>query len=543
MATTEQDLRLDILNTLLTTPHRKLSEVHSTHELFIECDPLFYVRLAAWYFDHGDVRDHKEIFVVNLVLSKFAGHRDVGLALLRTLPPYQVARVVDFIHGRKRTRLVNADNVTDEQRTRLLATTVPAMRQSLIRSLFRRTNRSGGNAARTAVAARSEPVKVTEEFGLFRNVPRAMRTEITRYLREREANNEWLDSSVLMARKSMKRLYALLHVKPNERAQRILFDNDPPTDSRVFALRELAKADSPAQQAQAIVLHKIPYRVASTAIKQMTPSVLVALIERMSAQELINNMASLKKRGALDVAEIKELVEAKLNDAKTAKRVSAFKAERAIEAANISGDLREALENVADTQVKAKGRIVRPTALFIDKSGSMSVAIELGKRIGAMVSAVTDSDLYAYAFDTMAYEVKAGGNDLADWEKALSGIRAGGGTSCGVAFKYLIRNKQYVEQIVMITDEGDNSPPSFVQGLLEYRREMKASPSVTIVRTPSSVNYVEKQCKARDVEVNVFQFNGDYYALPNLVPLLARPSKLDLLMDIMEYPLPQRQVA
>jgi hypothetical protein len=41
----------------------------------------------------------------------------------------------------------------------------------------------------------------------------------------------------------------------------------------------------------------------------------------------------------------------------------------------------------------------------------------------------------------------------------------------------------------------------------------------------------------------VFQFNGDYYSLPNLVPMLARPSRLELLMEIMSYPLPQRQTA
>ena len=166
-----------------------------------------------------------------------------------------------------------------------------------------------------------------------------------------------------------------------------------------------------------------------------------------------------------------------------------------------------------------------------------------GKRIGAMASAVVDSDLFAYAFDSMAYEVEAAGQDLVSWEKALSGIKAGGCTSCGVAFKYLIRKKQYVEQIVMITDEGDNTAPSFVQGLLEYRKEMKADPSVTIVRTPHGTDHVERQCKSHDIDVAVFQFAGDYYALPNLIPLLARPSKLDLLMDIMDYPLPERKAA
>jgi hypothetical protein len=97
MATAEQDLRLEILNTLLTTPHRKLEQIWPVHRSLVERDPRFYVRLAAWYHDHGDVRDHKEMFIVALVLSTFEGHRDVGLALLRSLPPYQVVRVLDFI--------------------------------------------------------------------------------------------------------------------------------------------------------------------------------------------------------------------------------------------------------------------------------------------------------------------------------------------------------------------------------------------------------------------------------------------------------------
>ena len=102
----EQDLRLEILNTLLTTPHRKLDETWPVHRLLVELDPRFYVRLAAWYHAHGDVRDHKEMFIISLVLSTFEGHREVGLALLRGLPPYQVVRVLDFIHGRKQTRKV-----------------------------------------------------------------------------------------------------------------------------------------------------------------------------------------------------------------------------------------------------------------------------------------------------------------------------------------------------------------------------------------------------------------------------------------------------
>ena len=387
----EQDLRLDILNTLLTTPHRELGKIWPVHRDLIELDPRFYVRLAAWYHDHGDVRDHKEMFIIALVLSAFEGHRDVGLALLRRLPPYQVIRVLDFIHGRKATRKVRANG------------------------------------------AEAPAATVVEEFGLFRNPPRALRTEIVRYLRERETDPEWFDGSVLIARNAIKRMYALLHVAPGERAQKILFDEDPPADSRIFALKQLARAEDPADQARAIIEHAIPYRVASTVVKQMTPTVLLALIDRMSPQELINNLGALKRRGAFDNPELKALIEAKLQEARTAQRVSAFKAEEAMKAADLSDDVKRTLEQVADAQVKAKGRIDRPTALLIDKSGSMSVAIELGKRIGALVSSVSSQALYVYAFDTLAYPIEAAGPDLAAWEAAIKGITAGGGTSCGVA--------------------------------------------------------------------------------------------------------------
>ena len=114
----EQDQRLALLNTLLTTPHRKLEQIHPVHADMVKGDPRFYVRLGAWYGDHGDVRDHKEMFAITLILSDFPGHRDVGLAMLREMPPYQVVRVLDFIHGRKQTRKVTERPATAPEAAR-----------------------------------------------------------------------------------------------------------------------------------------------------------------------------------------------------------------------------------------------------------------------------------------------------------------------------------------------------------------------------------------------------------------------------------------
>jgi hypothetical protein len=521
MTMNEQDLRLKLLNTLLTTPHRDLGEVYLVHQEIIEQDPRFYVHLAAWYADEGEIRDHKEMFVVCLVLSDFPGHRDVGLALLRQMPPYQVGRVLDFVKGRTVRRPVGQ-----------------------------------GDSAEIAI----------EKRGLMANVPRSMRTEITRYLREREASAQWFDSSVLQARQAMKRMYASLHIAPSPRAQAILFDDNPPPDSRLYALKAIARARTPAEQARAIVDNRIPYRVAASVIKQMTPTVLVALIDRMSAQELINNMGSLKRRGAFDNPEVKALIEAKLEAAQTDDRVSAYKAKVAAEAAGVSKDVADKLDAVTEAQVRAKGTIVRSTALLIDKSGSMQQAIEIGKRIGAMIAGICQAELYAYAFDSMAYPIDVQKADrkglvqrlllrgqdqsaeveapsLADWEQALVGIKSGGQTSCGVAVEMMRRQGQVVEQIVMVTDEGENVPPYFVAALKRYREELGADPHVVFVKTQGAVNRLELYCREARIAFDAYQFTGDYYALPNLLPLLTRPSRLDLLIDIMAYPLPERKPA
>src|SRR5207302_1532621 len=146
--------------------------------------------------------------------------------------------------------------------------------------------------------------------------------------------------------------------------------------------------------------------------------------------------------------DLKALVEAKLERAQTDTRVSSYKAKEAAKAAGVSEELEAQLDRVTEAQVRARGRIARPTALLIDKSGSMHQAIEVGKRIGAMLSAVCEAELYVYAFDTIAIAIEPGGRELATWEKALAGVKAAGGTSCGVAVDRLRQKKQYVEQII-----------------------------------------------------------------------------------------------
>ena len=470
----ESDLRLEMLNSLLTTPHRKLTEVTETHDLISELDPIFYGHLAVWYQRHGDVRDHKEVFIGYLLTSSETKHRDAGFVLLQELPPYQVARVVDFMKQHRG------------------------------------------------------------------KVPRSARTAVRRYLAKREKNPAQFDRAALRARKSIKHLYATLHIKPSDRANDILFKNRPPADSLAAGLKQIAKASSPAEQARLIVEFKIPYTIAVGAVGQVTPTVLAALVNAMSPQEVINNLKSLKARGALDHPDVKALIDGKLETAKNSDRISAFKALKAAEVAEVGKSLEVKLEEIVNQQVKAQGQITRPTALFVDKSSSMSEALEVGKQIAALVSGITNADLVVYAFDTLAYRIQAKGSNLSDWEKAFQHIFPGGCTSIGAALEIMRLKRQTVEQIVIVTDEHENTRPFFNSVFPKYCQECQIEPQVVIVRVGQYGNHLETQLKHDGIQVDTLTFAGDYYSLPNLVPLLTRPSRLELLMEILETPLPVR---
>jgi hypothetical protein len=474
MQTFERDVRLEILNSLLTTPHRELAKVAEGHKEMRGLDPIFYGHLAVWYHRNGDVRDHKEVFVGNLLASDIGEHREAGYMLLQEMPPYQVARVVDFL------------------------------KQHL------------GKA------------------------PRSARTAVTRYLRRRERDPKLFDRAALRGRKAMKHLYATLHIAPGVRANEILFGDQPPVDSLAYMLKLIAKAETPEAQAQLIVEHSIPYTVAIGAVSKVTPVVLVALIASMSPQEVINNLKSLKVRGAMDHPDVKALIDDKLKQAETHGRVSVFKTRVAADAADLDVEMTERLSKIADTQIKARGTIKRSTALLVDKSGSMDCAIELGKRIAAMISGVAEAGLWVYAFDTLAYPVTAKGAELSDWERAFQLIKAGGGTSVGCALETMRLKKQVVEQIILVTDEGENTAPYFADVYEAYKRDLNIAPSVVIVKVGHAGNWVENKLKEKQVTVDTFTFAGDYYALPNLVPLLTRPSRLELLMEILDTPLPER---
>ena len=67
-----------------------------------------------------------------------------------------------------------------------------------------------------------------------------------------------------------------------------------------------------------------------------------------------------------------------------------------------------------------------------------------------------------------------------------------------------------------------------------------AAPTVVIVHVGSASPQFARDLAARGIETLRFEFKGDYYSLPNVLPLLAMPSRGELVDLIMARELPRR---
>jgi hypothetical protein len=69
---------------------------------------------------------------------------------------------------------------------------------------------------------------------------------------------------------------------------------------------------------------------------------------------------------------------------------------------------------------------------------------------------------------------------------------------------------------------------------------MHTTPSVIIIQVEGVNERFAAELQRRGVEVIRYQFRGDTYSLPNILPLLAMPSRAELVEMIMQYEMPKR---
>lgn len=470
-----------IIAELSKSPHGKLAEYVPVGKQAIEKEPEFTAHLIAWDRKHGQIRDSKVALpVVGLAFEKDAELLDNAYAHLALLGPRELLRAYHFARELR-----------------------PAGRMLPFRRL------------------------------------------ISDYLHEKERDRGW-DHIAIQHRKTLRELYAFAHVRPETRPDRVravLFGKDEkgvklplPKGSVFEAVRNL-KDMSPAEAAGAIMHYKIPFLIALGALgaKAKDSDLVLALIGRMSATELVTNTKMLEKlgvktnpalRGAFDEA-LKKAATSKKNTLKTTAAVDAIEDET----------LKEKMRGLQDKQIAAAGGPDGNWLVLADKSGSMSSAIEAARHVSATLAKFVKGKVWLVFFDTTPMTVDVTGLSLDQIQKATRHVRADGGTSIGVGLNRMLQEKTEIDGIAIISDGGENQAPLFANVYKQYEVFIGKAVPVYFYDVNGRSGW-DRMINSAGIEMQTFDISGgtDYYSLANTVQTM-RSNQYSLVDEIMAVPL------
>lgn len=372
---------------------------------------------------------------------------------------------------------------------------------------------------------------------------RLLERGIKQYLQVREASNKWFDRVTLQHRASMKSLYRLAHLKPSDRARRILFDGDYPRGSvfaKVAKLREMS-----AKEAAAVILNeKLPFEVVIGSVaKAKDEAITLALLEGMTGNQVITNTKMLERMGVMKNPVLKAAYDSALQRTanETKRSVETLKAGRAAETLRQSGNAEVAakLEKVQQARLDKLGGIDGDWLVLGDKSGSMSRAVEASRRIASFIAERVTGKVYLVFFDDSPRTFEVTGKSYAEVLEMTKRVSADGSTSVGCGLDSLLSRNIVVNGIAIVSDGGENASPRFADVYQKYVKKLDIEPTVYFYLVEGGEhNNLSTSLKNAKIQAETFNLgrNVDYYSLPGLVATM-KTSRYSLADEIMETPL------
>ncbi len=371
-----------------------------------------------------------------------------------------------------------------------------------------------------------------------RKVPRLMKGIASDYARMLEANPFRFDGVAIRNRKALRSLYRHYHIKPAPRAQAILFDNDPPEDSKLGVLKQIAASKSIREQVQLVVENRIPYRVAQSVLPKISPAVGVALIEVMSPTEALNSRHWVENSGLLQIPEVREAFQSKVSQATKSVASADFRASAQGQDAGVQA----AVDQAKEKAVAQSDRITGQTDVYLDVSYSMMNVIEEAPRFAERIIPLCD-DAAFYCHNDRAWPVriKDTGNPYQDVRTALRGVRAGGGTFHHAAFEKSLQAGRTPTRIILLTDGGENMSGRFARVLQAYEEQTHIIPQIVMIHFQGGDRDVlTPSLKGAGYTVERFPFTGDYYLFDQVGALLGGPAAKSLVQRVLDTELPYR---
>lgn len=254
-------------------------------------------------------------------------------------------------------------------------------------------------------------------------------------------------------------------------------DADLSTLPQIAAFERLKRADRDEDKVKAVTEGRLPHEVA-TPFAGSSTGMWMAIVPNMPVMALLKNLATLERHEVLERS--KELVLGKLTDKAGIEKSKILPFRFAEAQAHVrTAWLREALASALDLAFANVPDIQGRTAVFLDRSGSMSGTIRTAAIFGVCLMKKARNNGRFMLFDDRLEEVDV---DLKQPVLAQSSrINARGGTNTALPMEQLTRDRDEVDNIVLITDEQQNAGTPFHKVLEEYRRKINPEAKCFII--------------------------------------------------------------
>lgn len=458
---------------LTKSPHGDLAQYVPVGIEAARSDPNFYAHLIAWNARKGSIRDAKVALPI-LALTAQALQTDVELrenayAHMLSLAPRDMLRAVRF------------------------AKSVPQ-----------------------TLSQRRTIVRMVEAF-----------------LREREASHNKFERMALQHKGALHELYALLHIKPGEYAQRILFKGEK---LGVFADVARLKDMAPDEAAGTIMQKRIPFLIAMGALgaKAKDPAVVQALIGAMSSTELVTNTKLLERLGMKTNPALRAAYEAGLQKAADS-GANVLKTTRAAEA--VGGSTGEKLRGVQEKQLE-KMSVQGDWLILADRSPSMKNSLDVARKIADVLARVASGSVHLVWFHSSPEYFNVTGKSYDEIMELTKRIVCDGGTNIGCGLDYMLQKKLQVDGIAVVSDGGDGQPGHFSRVYLQYSALCGKDVPVYLYELAGDPNSFSGQLSRDGIQLTTFEMRAgvDFYSLPNVIATM-RTNRYALSDEILETPL------
>lgn len=298
-----------------------------------------------------------------------------------------------------------------------------------------------------------------------------------------------------------------------------------------------------AKTGKATLVSRIPLTVASGAgVILDNADMLLAIMKSMTGNELIAAAKQLSKLKAFQIAAVQDAYNEAVKRVEKDKRVTvgrAMKASQFLEgglgATEISARVAaRAIEAVKEKAADSLAKIPGDWLILADKSGSMQQAIQMAKQLAALLAHRVQGKLYLVFFDITPRMVEVTGKKLSEIENLCYGVSANGGTSIGCGLRLLRDLKVSVDGVVIVSDGGQNSTPSFSS---EYKA-LEHEPAVYFLRLNGDSDKLSYELEGAGIVFTPFDLRSgfDEYTLSNVVSVL-KPMTYAFLEEVMNTPL------